>query len=130
MSHPRLLSHLLITTSTSSSSSTLPCATQEHATQSVQRDQLREHPVHPAHLQAPLVDKLRHQESLWRGDLQSGRNPYEPKELATVSQISTVIDPYQLYDVQKEFGEESQQAPITEEVKEFGEIGDTRLSGF
>ena len=35
----------------------------------------REHSVHPAHLQAPSVDKLRHQESLWREDLQSGGNP-------------------------------------------------------
>ena len=35
----------------------------------------RTHPVHHAHLQAPSVDKLRHQESLWREDLQSGGNP-------------------------------------------------------
>ena len=35
----------------------------------------REHSVHLAHLQAPSVDKLRHQESLWREDLQSGGNP-------------------------------------------------------
>ena len=35
----------------------------------------REHSVHPAHLQAPSVDKLRQQESLWREDLQSGGNP-------------------------------------------------------
>ena len=62
---------------TSSSSPTYP------ATQ-------RQHPVHPAHLQAPSIDKLRHQGSLWRKDLQSGGNPrtttptgYERKELAT-----------------------------------------------
>ena len=59
------LSHLPYTTSTSSSSFTLPSTTQEHAAHSVQ-EQLREHPVHHAHLQAPSVDKLRHQESLWR----------------------------------------------------------------
>ena len=49
------------------------------------------------------VDKLRHQESLWREDLQSGGNPrtktptsYEPKELATVSKIEAYSgDPYQ-----------------------------------
>ena len=35
----------------------------------------REHPVHPAHFQALPVDKLRHQESLWREDLQSGGHP-------------------------------------------------------
>ena len=57
--------------------------------------------------------------------LQSGGNPrtttptgYEPKELATVSRISRVVDPYQLYDAR---------APITEEVKEFGETGTVGL---
>ena len=123
--------HLPFTTSTSSSSFTLPSTTtQEHAAQPVQHEQLREHPVHHAHLQAPSVDKLRHQESLWRENLQSGGSPrtttptgFEPKELATVSRISGVIDPYQLYDAQKEFGEQDHRVPITEEVKEFGGIG-------
>ena len=62
--------------------------------------------------------------------MQSGGNPrktfstgYEPKELATVSRISRVIHPYPIYDVQKEFGAQGHQAPITEEVKECGEIG-------
>ena len=62
--------------------------------------------------------------------LQSGGNPltttptgYEPKELATVSRISAIIDPCQFFDAQKEFGERDHRAPITEEVKEFGEIG-------
>ena len=53
----------------------------------------REHPVHPAHLQAPSVDKLRHQESLWREDLQSGGNPPQamsPKNLR-LSQGSKLI---------------------------------------
>ena len=62
----------------------------------------------PARLRAPSVDKLRHQESLSREDLQSGGNPRtttltgcEPKELATVSRIEAYSgDPYQLYDVQ------------------------------
>ena len=47
-------------------------------------------------------------ESLWREDLQSGGNPrtttptgLEPKELATVSKTSGIIDPYQLYGVQE-----------------------------
>ena len=48
---------------------------------------------------------------------------HEPKELATVSRISRITDPYQLYDAQKEIGEEDHRAPITEEVKEFGEFG-------
>ena len=109
MSHP-WLPHLPFTTSTSSSSFTLPSTTTpEHALQSGQHDLLQEHSVHPAHLQAPSVDKLRHQESLWREDLQSGGNPrtttptgYNPKEFATVSRIEDYSgDPYQLYDVQK-----------------------------
>ena len=71
----------------------------------------REHSVHRAHLQAPSVDRLRHQESHWREDLQSGGNPrattptgYEPKELATVSRIEAYSgDPYQLSDAQENF---------------------------
>ena len=53
MSHPSLFSHMPFTTSTSSSSFTLLSTTQEHAAQSVQQEQLREHPVHHEHLQAP-----------------------------------------------------------------------------
>ena len=34
-----------------------------------------------------------------------------------------MTDPYQSYDAQKEFGEHDRRAPITEEVKEIGEIG-------
>ena len=76
MSHPLLISHLPFTTSTSSSSFTLPSTTtQEHAAQPVQHDQLQKHPVHHQLLQALAVDKLRHQESLWRENLQSGGNP-------------------------------------------------------
>ena len=86
----------------------------------MQQGLLQEQPVPHEHLQAIQVDKQRHQESLWRENLQSGGNPrttsptiYEPKELATVSRISGTTDPYQLYDVQEKFGEE---APITEEI--------------
>ena len=103
--------------STSSSSPTYP------ATQ-------REHSVHPEHLQDHSVDKQRHQESLWREDLQNGGNPritaptgYELKELATVSRIEAYSgDPYQSYDVQEKVGEEDHRAPITEEVEECGKI--------
>ena len=59
MSHPWLFSHPLSSMSASYSSLIYPTT-------------LREHWVHPAHLQAPSVDKLRH---LWREDLQSGGNP-------------------------------------------------------
>ena len=62
MSHPWLFSHTPSSTSTSSSSPTYPTTHREHS-------------VHTAHLQAQSVDKLRHQESLWREDLQSGGNP-------------------------------------------------------
>ena len=34
---------------------------------------------------------------------------------------------YQFFDVQREFGEQDQQAPIIEEVKEFGQIGTQSL---
>ena len=54
-----------------------------------------------------------------------------PKELATVSRIEDYSgDPHQLYDVQEKCGEEDHRAPITEEVKEFGEIGTARLPEF
>ena len=86
MSHPWLFSHALSSMSTSSSSPTYPTTQREHS-------------VHPAHQQAPPVDKLRHQESLWREDLQSGGHPrtttptgYEPKELATVSRIEAILE--------------------------------------
>ena len=62
MSHPWLFSHAPSSMSTSSSALTYPTTQREHS-------------VHPAHLQAHPVDKRRHQESLWREDLQSGGNP-------------------------------------------------------
>ena len=67
MSHPWLFSRSLsfMSTSSSSSSPTYPTTHEEHS-------------VHPAHLQALSVDKLWHQESLWREDLQSGGNPRTP----------------------------------------------------
>ena len=50
----------------------------------------------------------------------------EPKELATISG-SSLEHIYQLNDVQREFGEQDQQARIIEEVKEFGQIGTQSL---
>ena len=109
MSHPWLFSHAPSSMSASSSSPTFPTTHREPS-------------VHPAHLQAHSVDKMRHQEQLWCENLQSGGNPrtttptgYEPKELATVSRIEAYSgDPCQLYDVQENFGEEDHRAPITE----------------
>ena len=98
MSHSLLFSHLRVTTCTSSSSFTLPSTTQEHSPQPEQQEQLREHPIHHAHLQALSVDKLRHQESLWREDLQGGGNPrtttptsYEPQKSLRLSRESKLI---------------------------------------
>ena len=56
---------------------------------------------------------------------------YDTKELATkelaIKELATSSGSslgyiYQLYDVQRQFGEQDQQAPIIEEVKEFGQI--------
>ena len=72
--------------------------------------------------------------SLSHVNYESGGNPrntsptgYEPKELAT-KELATISgssleDIYHLYDVQREFGEQDQQAPIIEEVKDFGQLG-------
>ena len=59
--YPWLFSHASSSMSTSSSSPTYPTTQREHS-------------VHPAHLQALSVDKLRHQESLRRKNVQSGGN--------------------------------------------------------
>ena len=117
---------------------TLPSTTTpEHALQSGQHDPLQEHPVHHQPLQACLVEKHRYQNPLWRENQQSGGNlrntfstGYEPKELATkelatVSRISRITDPFQLYDAQKEFGKEDHRAPITEEAKDLEKLGHT-----
>ena len=69
--------------STSSSSPTYPTTQREHS-------------VHPVHLQVPSVDKLRHQESLWREDLQSGGNPRTttPTSCGRVQGSTTVYTSY------------------------------------
>ena len=90
----------------------------------------RQHSEHQEHLQAPSMDKLRHQASLWRENVRSGGNPRttsptgkKPKELATVSKIMIILEIYINCMKQEKFGEEDHRAPITEEVKEFAEIG-------
>ena len=123
MSHPWLFSHATPSMSTSSSSPIEPTTQQEHS-------------VHLVHLQALPVDKLRHQESFWREDMQSGGNPrtatptgHDPNELATISRIEAYSgDPYQFFDVQESFGEEDDhRAPFAAEVEEFGKL-DSKLS--
>ena len=132
MSHPYWLTHLPFTTSTSSSSFTPPSTTTpEHAAQLVQHDQLREHPIHHAHLQALPVDKLRHQESLWRENLQSGGNRarqlpqlMSPKGLRLYQGSKIILEIHNRYMMYRiEFGKQDHRVPITEEVKEFGEMG-------
>ena len=135
MSHPSL-SHLPLTTSTSSSSSTFPLTSQEHTTQ-----------VHQEH----LVDDERHERTPCYGPRQSvgiiqipTPTGYEPKSIET--QIigteagpedpedlepkrieldkSLQTDLRQLYQIQERSTEETYQTPITEEVEEFGKAGD------
>ena len=140
MTHP-WLSHLSVTTSTLSSSFTLPSRIQEHAAQSVQQEQLREH----------FVDEKRYQRPVCYDQQQIGGKPrhttptgYEPKALETkiIETGSYSEDPEetepqrvepdeslqtdlcQLYEKQERFMEEDHQALITEEVGELGEIGD------
>ena len=135
------LSHLPFTTSTSSSSLTLPSTTQEHAAQSVQQEQLREN----------FVDEKRHQRPVCRDQQQIGGKPrhttptgYELKALETKSietgaysedpeelepkriepDKSLQTDLYQLCEIQERFMEEDHPAPVTDEVEEFGKIGD------
>ena len=74
-------------------------------------------------------------DSLSHVNYESGGNPrntsptgFEPKELAT-RELTTISGSslegiYQLYDGQGEFGEQDQQAPIIEEVKESGRDSD------
>ena len=135
------LSHLPVTTSTLSSSFTLLSRIQEHAAQSVQQEQLREH----------FVDEKRYQRPVCYDQQQIGGKPrhttptgYEPKALETkiIETGSYSEDPeetepqriepdeslqtdlYQLHETQERFMEEDHQALITEEVGEFGKIGD------
>ena len=107
--------------STSSSSSTCPSTTQEHAAQLVHQEQLHEH----------FVDEQRYQIPFCYENLQNGGNTrttaptgYEPKQLETkiIETEAYSGDPYQLYEIQERFVEEYHQASITKEVEEFRKI--------
>ena len=81
--------------------------------------------VHRALFPEPLQSTSSPDEPLSHVNYVSGRNPrntsprgQDSKELATISG-SFLEDIHQLYDVQRELGEEDQQAPIIEEVTEF-----------
>ena len=136
MSHPSL-SHLPLTTSTTSSSSTFPLTSQEHTIQL----------VHQEH----LVDDERRERTPCYGPRQSGGiiqiptptgyelksietkiietepgsadpEDLEPKRIELDKSLQT--DLYQLYQIQERFMEENHQTPITEELEEFGRVGD------
>ena len=85
VSHPWLI-HLPFTTSTSSSSFTLPSMTQEHAAQSVQHEQLREHASTSRYIsKLPQSTSCAIKNHSGMKNLQSGGNPrtttptgYEP----------------------------------------------------
>ena len=47
---------------------------------------------------------------------------FTTEEIATIPMISPEEDIYQLYDVQREFGDQDQQAPVMEETERFEEI--------
>ena len=79
-------STFLSTTSTSPQFTTIIACTIEFHTQTSSLT-LQEHPVHQTHLQAFPVDKLRHQGSLWRENLQSDGNPRTTTSTDFVIQI-------------------------------------------
>ena len=91
-----------------------------------QHDLLQDDTVHRAPLPEPVQSISSAKEPLSHVNFESGGNPRntsptgcEPKELATIS-ASSLEDIYQLHDAQREFGEQDQQAPVIEKVKEFG----------
>ena len=98
----------------------------QHETPPGQHDLLQEDTAHRALLPEPIQSTSSANEPLSHVNCESGRTPrntsptvYEPNDLATISG-SSLEDIYQFYDVQREFGEQDQQAPIIEEVKECG----------
>ena len=117
----------------------------QHAAQPGPRDLLQEDTVHPEQLpQEPLPktsanaiwSESNAKESLSDPNCESGGNlrpntptGYEPeylttREIAAIPTISgsSLEDIYQFCYVQREFGEQDQQAPVIEEVKECGQV--------
>ena len=129
----------------------------QHAALSEPRDLLQDNTVHrqplPQEPLQPLPEQLPHEplptnairsennakESLSDREYESAGNlrintptGYESKvftteEIATIPMMSPAEDIYQLYDVQREFGEQDQQAPVMEETRGFGHSG-TKLT--
>ena len=98
----------------------------QHEAPPGQHDLPQDDTVHRAPLPEPFQSTSSANGPLSHENYECGGNPRntsptgcEPKELATISG-SFLEDIYQLYEVQREFGEQDQQAPIIEEVKESG----------
>ena len=110
----------------------------QHEAPPGQHDLLQDDTVNREHLPKTTWSKSNAKEPLSHVNYESGGNlrtntpsGYDTKELATkelaikelaTSSGSSLGDIYQLYDVQRQFGEQDQQAPNIEEVKEFGQI--------
>ena len=112
----------------------LSSSPRQHEAPPRQHDLLQDDTVHRAPLPEPFQSTSSANEPLSHVNYESGGNPRntsptgdEPKELATISG-SSLEDFYQSYDVQREFGEQDQQAPIIEEVKEFVQNWSTKLT--
>ena len=105
----------------------------QHEAPPGQHDLLQDDTVHRAPLPEPMRSTSSATEPLSHVKYESGGNPRNTsptgfeikevatKELATISG-SSLENIYQLYDVQRDFGEHDQQVSIIEEVKEFGQI--------
>ena len=100
----------------------------QHEAPPGQHDLLQDDTVHREHLPKTTGSESSSEEPLSHINYESARNlrpntptRYEPKEFATISG-SALEHICQLFDVQREFGEQDQQAPTIEEVKEFGQI--------
>ena len=138
MTHP-WLSHLPFTTSTSSSSFTLPPATQEHAAQSVQQEQLREHFVDEKRYQRPVCygqqqigGNGRHTTPQVMSPRLSRRRSSRPEPILKILKnlslkalsltTSPRTDLHQLHGIQERYLEEDHQGPVTEEWRTLGKL--------
>ena len=87
----------------------------------------REHSVHPAHLQARSVDKLRHQEPLWREwrktRAQQLPRVMSPKNLRPSQESKQILEIHVNFLMHRKKLEKKKITDlITEEMEQFGEI--------
>ena len=94
-----------------------------------QHDLLQDDTVHRAPLPEPKQSTSSADEPLSHVNYESGGNPRNtsPTQVMSPKSLRQFLEvlwkTYQSFYVQREFGEQDQQAPIVEEVKEFGQIG-------